>query len=76
MTIGPIPGYATSTINVTAAMVINKCSDADGGTLSVISPAVPYTINVPGNGQPITRTHNVSDGQGGSATMTIQVTRN
>lgn len=75
LTIGPIPGYATSTINVTAAMILGKSSDPDGGTLSVTSPAVPYTISVLGNGQPITRTHTVSDGQGGTATMTINVTR-
>lgn len=74
--IGPIPGYATSTIDVISATILPKCSDPDGGALSVTSPAVPYTIDVPGNGQPITRAHTVSDGQEGNTTMTIYVARN
>lgn len=76
LTIGPIPGYATSSINVTSAMILGRCSDPNGGTLTITSPMVPYTINVLADGQPITRNHTVSDGQGGSATMTIYVTRN
>ena len=75
LTVGPIPGYATSTINVTASMVLGKCSDPDGDPLSITSPAVPYTIYVAGDRQPITRTHAISDGRGGSATMTIYVSR-
>ena len=62
LTIGPIPGYATSTINVTASMVLGKCSDPDGDTLSITSPSVPYTINVAGDRQPVTRAQTQSAG--------------
>jgi hypothetical protein len=75
LNVGPIPGFATTTVSVTAAMILGQCSDPDGDTLSVASPAVPYTIQVLGNSQPITATNTVTDGRGGSATMTIQINR-
>ena len=76
LVIGPIPGYANSTIQVSEGMVLYNCYEPDGDTMHVTSPYVPYTIYVQPNGQAETRVHTVSDGKGGTTTQTIYVTRN
>lgn len=66
---------ATTTVHVTSSMILSPCSDADGDTLTVTSPATPYDISVVTNGPPITSVNTVSDGHGGSTTQTIQINR-
>jgi hypothetical protein len=69
-----IPNIATATIPVSEGMILSKCTDADGDTLHVTSPTVPYTIYVQ-PGQWYTFVHTVSDGHGGTTTQTIYIRR-
>jgi hypothetical protein len=77
LAIGPItaPSYANITVTITAAMLIARCSDSDGNTLSVASPATPFDLH-PGSGTTTTIPFTVSDGQGGTGGANVVVTRN
>jgi YD repeat-containing protein len=70
----PFPPYGTNTanINVPASSFLANCSDSDGGTLSIASPAMPLVTTV-NRGQTLTFPFTASDGQGGTdgAVLTV-----
>lgn len=76
LAIGPInaPPYANITVTITAAMLIARCTDSDGDTLSVASPGTPFDLH-PTSGT-ITVPYTVSDGHGGTGGANVVVTRN
>jgi hypothetical protein len=69
-----IPSYATATVTVQAAQILQQCSDANGHTLTVVSPGVPYSFQI-NAGQTHITSFTVSDGYGGTASGSITWTR-
>ncbi|WP_140986893.1 RHS repeat domain-containing protein [Asticcacaulis tiandongensis] len=72
---GYIPGAPGISITITAAQVIGRCTDANGDTLIVTSPAMPRTFTIGAN-QTVHTNFTVSDGNGGTGTGTITYIRN
>ncbi|CAL4869746.1 hypothetical protein MMA231_04038 (plasmid) [Asticcacaulis sp. MM231] len=70
----PAPPYGPNsiTLNIPAAAYLYQCHDPDGGTLSLVTPTMPYPITVV-RGQTRYVSFTVSDGQGGSSTATLTV---
>jgi YD repeat-containing protein len=71
----PPPPYGTNTanVNVSASNFISHCSDADGDTLSVTAPTMPYVTTI-NRGQVKSVPYTVSDGKGGTSTATLTIT--
>lgn len=69
-----IPNYATATVTVQAAQILQQCSDPNGDTLTVVSPGVPYTFQI-NAGQTHVTSFTVSDSYGGTASGSITWTR-
>jgi YD repeat-containing protein len=65
-----IPSQATATVTITSAMVLARCTDPDGDTMTVLTPAVPYSFGVSA-GQGVLTPFSVSDGHGGTGSGTI-----
>lgn len=70
----PAPPYGTNstTVNVPASAFLSHCSDSDGGTLSVTSPAMPLATQIT-RGQTLNFPYTVSDGQGGSGSAVLTI---
>jgi len=65
-----IPSYASASFTMTVSQVLGYCTDADGDSMTVTSPALPLTQSISA-GQTISIPYTVSDGKGGTATGTV-----
>jgi YD repeat-containing protein len=70
---GPPPSVG-ATVTVTSTMVLQRCTDADGDTLTVTSPALPRSSTLFPR-QSFVTDFVVTDGKGGSASGTLTFTR-
>ena len=69
-----IPDWVDTTVNVWENMVLPRCSDPDGDMLTIIStPVPPYGTHVAPYAGPLYLNHTISDGNGGTAIMTVYV---
>ncbi|WP_144004834.1 Ig-like domain-containing protein [Asticcacaulis excentricus] len=73
----PAPPRGTNTVSVSppAIAYTSRCSDPDGGTITLLSPSMPFTVTT-NRGETKTFTYTVSDGQGGTASALFTVTFN
>lgn len=65
---GPVSG------SLPAASFISNCTDVDGDTLTVTTPATPYSFTVSAH-QTITVPFTVSDGRGGTGSAILTISR-
>jgi len=69
-----IPSGATANVTITEAAVLARCTDADGDTMTVLTPVVPKAVAI-NAGQSVATSFSVSDGHGGTGSGTITYSR-
>jgi len=69
----PAPSYATASGTFTASAFLARCTDPSGYSMTVISPATPYTWTLGPNVQSIYIPFSVRDSAGGVGSATVHV---
>lgn len=75
-TIGGLPAYATATVGVSSSQILALCTDADGDTMTVTTPAnLPYTTTLAVGQTSVSIAFVVSDGKGGTGSGSVTYKR-